>query len=137
MDGPSRSRRMRLFDGKWWEIYNEPELNALEEELNIDNQNIRQYFENFMEARALVREARSQYFPTVSVGPSYTRSQTSSNIGSGSNGNSGTGGGTTTTTTTTNHHRRQAIAAILSPARSIVGARSLGQSPQHRARQPI
>src|ERR1035441_284461 len=68
--------------GKWWEIYNEPELNALEEELNIDNQNIRQAFENFMEARTLVREARSQYFPTVSVGGSYTRSQTSSNVGS-------------------------------------------------------
>ena len=28
--------------GKWWEIYNEPDLNALEEQLNIDNQNIRQ-----------------------------------------------------------------------------------------------
>lgn len=68
--------------GKWWEIYNEPELNALEEQLNIDNQNIRQAFENFMQARALVREARAQYFPTVSVGGSYTRSQTSSNVGS-------------------------------------------------------
>lgn len=67
--------------GKWWEIYNEPELNALEEQLNIDNQNIRQAFENFMEARALVREARAQYFPTVSVGGAYTRSQTSSNVG--------------------------------------------------------
>jgi NodT family efflux transporter outer membrane factor (OMF) lipoprotein len=87
--------------GKWWEIYNEPELNALEEELNIDNQNVRQYFENFMEARALVREARSQYFPTVSLGPSYTRSQSSSNIGSAGNGSAGASGGTTTTTTTT------------------------------------
>jgi len=66
--------------GKWWEIYNEPELNALEEELTIDNQNIQQAFQNFMEARALVREARSQYFPTVNVGGSYTRSQPSSNI---------------------------------------------------------
>jgi len=72
--------------GKWWEIYNEPELNALEDQLNIDNQNIRQAFENFMEARALVREARSQYFPTVSVGGSYTRSQSSSNVGSSSSG---------------------------------------------------
>ena len=36
--------------GKWWEIYNDPELNALEEQLNIGNQNIRQAFENFMEA---------------------------------------------------------------------------------------
>jgi NodT family efflux transporter outer membrane factor (OMF) lipoprotein len=69
--------------GKWWEIYNEPDLNALEEQLNVDNQNIREAFENFMEARALVREARSQLFPTVSVGPSYTRTQSSSNLGSG------------------------------------------------------
>ncbi len=68
--------------GKWWEIYNEPQLNSLEDQLNIDNQNIRQAFENFMEARALVREARSQFFPTVSVGGSYTRSQSSSNVGS-------------------------------------------------------
>jgi NodT family efflux transporter outer membrane factor (OMF) lipoprotein len=77
--------------GKWWEIFNEPELNALEDQLNIDNQNIRQAFENFMEARALVREARSQYFPTVSVGGSYTRSRTSSNVGSAA-GTGGTGG---------------------------------------------
>jgi NodT family efflux transporter outer membrane factor (OMF) lipoprotein len=76
--------------GKWWEIYNEPELNALEEELNIDNQNIRQAFESFMEARALVREARSQYFPTVSVGGSYTRSQPSSNVKSAANTSTGT-----------------------------------------------
>ena len=77
--------------GKWWEIYNEPELNALEEQLNIDNQTIRQSFENFMEARALVREARSQYFPTITIGPSYTRSKTSSNIAS-STGSSSTAG---------------------------------------------
>ncbi len=75
--------------GKWWEIYNEPELNLLEDQLNIDNQNIRRAFESFMEARAIVREARSQYFPMVSVGGSYTRAQTSSNVGSA------TGAGTT------------------------------------------
>src|ERR1700691_4379188 len=69
--------------GKWWEIYNEPDLNALEDDLNVDNQNIREAFENFMEARALVRETRSQLFPTLSVGPSYTQSQASSNLGSG------------------------------------------------------
>jgi NodT family efflux transporter outer membrane factor (OMF) lipoprotein len=80
--------------GKWWEIYNEPDLNALEEQLNVDNQNIRQAFENFMEARALVREARSQLFPTISVGPSYTRSQGSSNASAGGGGASaGSGGG--------------------------------------------
>ena len=63
--------------GNWWEIYNEPELNALEEKLNTSNQNIAQSFQNFMAARAQVRQARAAYYPTVSVGPSYTRSRTS------------------------------------------------------------
>ena len=31
-----------MLRGKWWEIYNDPELNALEDQLNIDNQNIKQ-----------------------------------------------------------------------------------------------
>jgi NodT family efflux transporter outer membrane factor (OMF) lipoprotein len=82
--------------GKWWEIYNDPDLNALEGQLNIDNQNIRQSFENFMQARAMVREARSQFFPTVGVGGSYTRSQSSSNVGSGSATSTSTTGGTQT-----------------------------------------
>jgi outer membrane protein TolC len=30
--------------GKWWEIFNDPELNALEEQLDINNQNIKQFF---------------------------------------------------------------------------------------------
>jgi NodT family efflux transporter outer membrane factor (OMF) lipoprotein len=80
-----------ILRGKWWEIYNEPDLNSLEDELNIDNQNIRQAFENFMEARAMVREARSQYFPTVGVGGSYTRSRASSNVGASQNTNASGG----------------------------------------------
>jgi NodT family efflux transporter outer membrane factor (OMF) lipoprotein len=59
--------------GEWWEIFNDSELNALETQLNIDNQNIKEYFENFMEARALIGEARSQYFPTLATTPSYSR----------------------------------------------------------------
>src|ERR1700733_3943496 len=66
--------------GKWWEIFNDPELNSLEEQLNINNQNIKQYFENFMEARAVVREARAQYFPTLSAAPSVTHSRISQNL---------------------------------------------------------
>jgi NodT family efflux transporter outer membrane factor (OMF) lipoprotein len=77
--------------GKWWEIFNDPELNALEDQLNIDNQNIKQYFENFMEARAVVREARSQYFPTLSVVPSVTHSRASANVGSANANSAGTG----------------------------------------------
>ncbi len=61
-----------VLKGKWWEMFNEPELNALEDQLNIDNQNIAQYFQNFMAARAQVREARAGLFPTVTVNPAYT-----------------------------------------------------------------
>src|ERR1700733_10673358 len=68
-----------IVKGNWWEIYQEPELNALEEKLNISNQNIAQSFQNFMAARAQVRQARAAYYPTVSVGPAYTRGRTSAN----------------------------------------------------------
>jgi NodT family efflux transporter outer membrane factor (OMF) lipoprotein len=84
-----------MLRGKWWEIFREPELNRLEEKLNINNQNIKQFFENFMEARALIREARAQYFPTVTVDPSWSRSLASSNLGgaaSSSNGFATAGG---------------------------------------------
>jgi len=66
-----------IFRGKWWEIYQEPELNSLEEKLNISNQNIARAFENFMAARAQVQQARSAYYPTVSVGVSYARNRSS------------------------------------------------------------
>jgi len=62
-----------VLKGKWWEMFNEPELNPLEDQLNIDNQNIAQYFQNFMAARAQVSEARAGYFPTVTANPAYTR----------------------------------------------------------------
>jgi NodT family efflux transporter outer membrane factor (OMF) lipoprotein len=59
--------------GKWWEIFGDPELNSLEEQVDLSNQNIAASFANFMAARAIVREARSQYYPTVSVGLSTLR----------------------------------------------------------------
>jgi NodT family efflux transporter outer membrane factor (OMF) lipoprotein len=78
-----------MLHGKWWEIYNEPELNTLEEKLNIDNQNIKQFFENFMEARTLITEARSQLYPAVGTSPSYSRSKSSSNLGTSATANPG------------------------------------------------
>jgi len=81
-----------MLHGKWWEIFQDAELNALEEKLNIDNQTIKQYFENFMTARALVGEARSALYPTLSAGPSYSRSETSANTSGTTNGNTGTTG---------------------------------------------
>jgi NodT family efflux transporter outer membrane factor (OMF) lipoprotein len=78
-----------MLHGKWWEIYNDPELNALEDKLNIDNQNIKQFFENFMTARTLIAEARSQLYPTVGTSPAYQASQSSSNLTNASSANIG------------------------------------------------
>ncbi len=78
-----------MIRGKWWEVFNEPELNALEEQLTVNNQNIRASFENFMEARALVAEARAQYWPTVTLGPGWNRSKSSGNLRNSSTANTG------------------------------------------------
>src|ERR1700730_9193588 len=66
-----------MLRGKWWEIYQEPELNSLEEKLNVSNQNIARAFEDFMAARAQVQQARSSYYPTLGVGSSYARNRSS------------------------------------------------------------
>lgn len=65
-----------MLKGKWWEIFNEPELNALEDQLDINNQNIAVFFQNFMASRDLVSEVKSQYYPTLGVAPTYARSKT-------------------------------------------------------------
>jgi NodT family efflux transporter outer membrane factor (OMF) lipoprotein len=71
-----------MLRGKWWEIYNDTELNALEDQLNVNNQTIKQSFENFMVARSLIAQAHAQLYPTIGTTPSYSRSQSSANIGS-------------------------------------------------------
>jgi NodT family efflux transporter outer membrane factor (OMF) lipoprotein len=80
-----------MLRGKWWEIYNDPELNGLEDRLNIDNQTIKQYFENFMEARSLIAQARAQLYPTLAAAPSWQRSRSSGNLTNAVTSNGGTG----------------------------------------------
>ena len=63
--------------GKWWEAFNDQQLNELEEKSSSSNQGIASAAANFLAARALVREARSQYFPTVSANPSIVNSRPS------------------------------------------------------------
>ena len=65
----------QLSKGTWWERFNDPELNRLEESLNISNQNIAAAIANVEAARAIVRQSRSQYFPLVTAGTSFTRSR--------------------------------------------------------------
>jgi NodT family efflux transporter outer membrane factor (OMF) lipoprotein len=69
--------------GAWWELFGDSQLNALEAQVSISNQNIAAAFASFMQARALVKEAQSQYFPTLTVNPSATRSRTSPNLHQG------------------------------------------------------
>jgi NodT family efflux transporter outer membrane factor (OMF) lipoprotein len=78
--------------GNWWELFGDPQLNALEEQVNVSNQNIAAAFASFMQARAVVKEARSQYFPTLTASPSISRTRSSANLASGTTATTGTGG---------------------------------------------
>jgi NodT family efflux transporter outer membrane factor (OMF) lipoprotein len=69
----------QLPKGKWWEIYGDPQLNSLEETIAVSNQNLKVAYQQYMVARDLVKEARSQLFPTVTVQPSGSRTQLSQN----------------------------------------------------------
>ena len=67
-----------MLRGKWWEMFHEPELNALEDQVVVSNQTVAAALANFLAARAVVKQSRSQYFPTVTASPSVTRSRQSS-----------------------------------------------------------
>ena len=63
--------------GAWWGLFHEPELTALEEQAVVSNQTVAAALANFIAARTLVQQARSQYFPTVSAAPAVTRTKPS------------------------------------------------------------
>ena len=91
-----------MLRGKWWQVFGNDELNALEEQLNINNQNIKQYFENYMAARAVVRNAHASLYPTLSFAPSGTvQGRGSQNTGTSTTSTTGTGATGTTGTNTT------------------------------------
>jgi NodT family efflux transporter outer membrane factor (OMF) lipoprotein len=74
-----------LLKGRWWEIFNDSQLNALEDQVLVSNQNIAAALENFLAARAVAKQARSAFLPTVAADPSATRTKPSSNV-TGSSG---------------------------------------------------
>ena len=67
-----------MLRGKWWEVYQDPQLNALEEQIVPQNQNLRAALETYLSARDLVRVARADFYPTLSVTPAASRDQVSS-----------------------------------------------------------
>jgi NodT family efflux transporter outer membrane factor (OMF) lipoprotein len=64
--------------GKWWQAFNDPLLNDLQEQVSLSNQNLAQAAAQFRQARALVQSARAGYWPGVTAGASATRSQSPS-----------------------------------------------------------
>jgi NodT family efflux transporter outer membrane factor (OMF) lipoprotein len=70
--------------GNWWEIFNEPELSALEVQVAAANPTVAAAEASFRQARAAVRINRSSLFPTLSVGPSITSNHLSANSPTGS-----------------------------------------------------
>ncbi|MEI9937898.1 MAG: efflux transporter outer membrane subunit [Pseudomonadota bacterium] len=75
-----------MLRGKWWQVFGEPELDALEARLNLDNQTIKQSFELYMAARAQIRVARAGSLPTVAANPSASVSRSSSTLTPGGGG---------------------------------------------------
>ncbi len=65
--------------GNWWEIFQDPQLNALEQQVNISNQNLKAAQAQYVQARALLRYNRADYFPTLTAGASASRTRVSNN----------------------------------------------------------
>ncbi len=55
--------------GKWWEIFGDPQLNALEEQVTVSNQDLKMAEARFRQARTMVRYNRAAEFPTIGVDP--------------------------------------------------------------------
>jgi len=68
-----------MLRGKWWEIYQDPQLNQFEEHIATDNQRLREAVETYLAARDQVAAARSALFPKLSAGPSVQRNDVSKN----------------------------------------------------------
>jgi NodT family efflux transporter outer membrane factor (OMF) lipoprotein len=65
--------------GNWWEMFQDPQLNALELQVNVSNQNLKAAEAQYTQARALLRYNRAAYFPTITGGANASRNKISSN----------------------------------------------------------
>ena len=65
--------------GAWWEIFQDSQLNGLEDQINVSNQNLKAAEAQYTQARALLRYDRASYFPSIFGGASATRNRISNN----------------------------------------------------------
>jgi len=63
--------------GDWWTLFGDAQLNALEQQVDVSNQNLKSAEARFEQARALIKVQQSQRSPTVTVGPSITTNRDS------------------------------------------------------------
>jgi len=63
--------------GNWWTIFQDPQLDALEQQINVGNQNLKAAEAQFRQARAALRYNRADYYPTVTAGASASRQRIS------------------------------------------------------------
>jgi NodT family efflux transporter outer membrane factor (OMF) lipoprotein len=66
-----------MLRGKWWEVYNDPQLNQLEERIATNNQALRQAMENYLAARDQIAVVRANLYPQISASPSVTHTKDS------------------------------------------------------------
>jgi len=72
-------------EGKWWKLFQDPVLDGLEEQVIVDNQNLKLAEAQYRAARASVDSARSAFFPSVSAAASRTRSDNAVGLAPGTN----------------------------------------------------
>lgn len=65
--------------GKWWEVFEDEQLNKIEEQINVSSQTLKAAQAQFEQARAIVRINRSNLYPSVTAGVNVTRSHQSTN----------------------------------------------------------
>jgi NodT family efflux transporter outer membrane factor (OMF) lipoprotein len=65
--------------GNWWEMFQDPQLNALESQVNVSNQNLKAAEAQYTQARAALRYNRAAYFPTIDGGVNASRNKISNN----------------------------------------------------------
>lgn len=63
--------------GKWWTIFQDPLLNSLEEQVEVSNQNLKQFEAQYRAARAAIGVTRAGLYPTLTAGPSVTGGRSS------------------------------------------------------------
>ena len=65
--------------GSWWTVFQDSQLNDLEQQINVSNQNLKAAAAQFQQSRAVLRYYRADYYPTVTANPTATRTRISAN----------------------------------------------------------